>query len=120
MAITTRFKIPIYGLELFVSVGDSIHEVIESIPESFRTPEEEGDDNCKGVSFCQHPKYAIGINLKYIDRGIVHHEIGHVCRAMLGDIGFKIDPNNDEPLAYLEDWVANKIDHFLTKISAEV
>lgn len=44
-----------------------------------------------------------------VDVGEVAHEASHVAMDILSDIGYKLDPLNQEPLSYMIGWVADCI-----------
>lgn len=108
--IRFSFKIPIYNARLYFTYTDNIPEAIKSLPHQLRTHDCHG---CQGLYTAASPLYSITVsNLTY---DTITHEIGHVARQLLEDIGFKIKASNDEPLAYLEGYLADQIHHRLKK-----
>lgn len=119
MGLYKRIAIPIYECDLIVCIGDSIEESVDAIPRRHKEMVDLSnfDNSCQGVSFVRHPFYILCFTTESIGSGIVHHEIGHVTRSLMCDIGFKIYADNDEPLAYLEGWMSDKVYAFLEKCS---
>lgn len=109
MAIKTKIIVPIYEFDLWLTTGRTLKEAIFKLPDELKSQYEKGDEDCQGVSYCEYPIYGVSFSECSIKPGIIHHEIGHVCRGMMEDIGFKITADNDEPLAWLEDWVSDRI-----------
>lgn len=70
--------------------------------------------NYKGVQ-----GFFIIINLKNkfmkITPGVIAHEAYHICSFISDKRGITIDTNNDEPIAYLTEWIVNEIHKFINK-----
>ena len=41
--------------------------------------------------------------------GEIAHEAVHAAHFLLKDVGVKITPDNDEPLAYLVQWIVDEL-----------
>lgn len=102
----TSFAIPIYQARLYLVIGDDFCESRNILPMSLQEEEEVG--SCRGFCLGLHPDYAILLKPDS-PIGTISHEVGHVARKLMNEIGFTITAENDEPLAYLEDWLMTKI-----------
>lgn len=98
------FKIPIYNGKLKFIITNDIPRAVKTLPKAMRVM---NGENCHGLSLFMHPLYVIIVDCDSYDT--VSHEIGHVARALMSDIGFKVTPSNDEPLAYLEGYLSDQI-----------
>ena len=47
--------------------------------------------------------------------GVIAHEAVHVSSFLLENRGVKLDFNNDEPAAYLVEWITDQIYSFINK-----
>lgn len=110
--IKFSIKIPIYEIRLYVIVGLEAKEALKHLPANLRKIAKDhfGDDlDCRGMFLSDPKKSEHAITALSVDHSTLQHEIGHVCRNIMNDIGWQYDADNDEPLAYLEDFVSQEI-----------
>lgn len=50
---------------------------------------------------------------------VITHEAVHAANRILYNVGFILDPMNDEPQAYLTDWIFDQVMNFLEKCKDE-
>jgi hypothetical protein len=113
----TKFKVPIYDCIVRFVVTDDVRSSIKKLPPSLTETYDEEDDTCTGIYFSKWPDYAIVLrDDKRADGAVLDHEIGHVARKIMEDIGFKIEADNDEPLAYLEEFLTRMIHKRIKKL----
>lgn len=51
-----------------------------------------------------------------INPGVIAHEAHHICSYIADKRGIIIDTNNDEPMAYLIEWIVNEVHKYITHI----
>lgn len=62
--------------------------------------------------------YIVVLNFKNIDKithGAIAHEATHISNFIAQDVGFIPDFKNDEPIAYLTQWIVDNIYSFMKK-----
>ena len=113
----SSFKVPIYGMTIHVVVAKNLSEGHSLLPYGLSDTDEAMVSHpcCQAMYSVSFPDYAILFKNKTPHDEEFYHEIGHVCRRLMNDIGWKIDAINDEPLAYLEGWMAEKVKKVLKK-----
>lgn len=108
-----KLVVPIYDCILWVIVSQTVKDGALLLPPALKsayTPDE--DDNCKAIFYYDSgvgKNYAIIFTLNAADGPVIHHETGHAARTILKDIEWRIDFDNDEPLAYLEEWINREV-----------
>jgi len=119
------FEIPLYRGKLFVILSNSGNKVREVVKEF------DADDLYAHTYYFKYTEdkqegeraYAIILNPDKTDppvtNGTIAHESLHVAN-MIADIGGLIpDFNNDEPIAYLVQWIFDKVDEVIRKYNYE-
>ena len=76
-------------------------------------------DGADAVVFYHNDHLRIVFERKYIDVGRIAHEAIHAKNLIFKWVGIKNDPNNDEPEAYLVQWIVNCIHDVLAKDNEE-
>lgn len=114
--IVGKFVLPIYEPVVYVAVADSVADGIKLLPKKFtRIQDKLGEDyDSQACYIGEWPNYALIFRARNLNLGVVAHEVGHVCRRILDEVGFKIESDNDEPLAYLEEYMTNKVHAILS------
>lgn len=110
-------EIPLYRGYLLIVISDDPEEVAEVLGID--------RDAFKDGVFCHSVKeighkgkqaWAVVLNFKNkfnkISYGIVTHEATHTANAIAEARGFVADFNNDEPIAYLAEWIVDEIVQF--------
>ena len=108
--ITKHQKIPIYKGDFYLIHSDSWDYVQE-------TTKRKHDHDIYGFATCGPFGYALVLNT-YLERiplkyGIITHEAFHIASMILENSGYSHDPNNEEPFAYLAEWIADEAFIFL-------
>jgi hypothetical protein len=102
---------------MYFIVSEDVKKSVRLLPKELQKDLDDSDyDACQAFYTCNHPSYGIITSNTTYDT--VSHEIGHVSRQLMENIGFKIKASNDEPLAYLEGFLADRIFHHLEKRKA--
>lgn len=102
-------KIPIYGGRLLIYFTDNL----QSLNGKYNLGNVEGfealslDDGGRRyvIAFNDDPKASV-----------IAHEAVHITNMIFKDVHVKLDINNDEPYAYLLEWVVEQVDKFKNKI----
>lgn len=109
--------IPIYRGKLIIIVSDDKEEIKKKISDF----EEDGDiyghaclTNWEGWQ-----GFALVINHKNKHRpltfGVIAHEALHLTNFLMNERGVHLDYENDEPHAYLLDWIIEQVLDFLSQ-----
>lgn len=110
------FKVPIYEVRIYVALAPTIAEGVAMLPIVMQKISDKlGCHESTACYMGEWPNFALIFTQGKCSLGTVAHEIGHVSRKILADIGFKIEESNDEPLAYLEEYVTDKVHAILKK-----
>lgn len=110
--IKFSIRIPIYEVRLYVIIGLEAREALDLLPKNLRKIAEDnfGEDlDCRGMYLSDPRRSEYALTVTSPDHSTLQHEIGHVCRSIMLNVGWEYDAENDEPLAYLEDWVSQEI-----------
>lgn len=62
-------------------------------------------ENCRGFFICCWPNFYIFLNEGWLNKRTISHEIFHATMAIMREVGVKSMPGNDEPYAYMTDWL---------------
>ncbi len=112
----THFKVPLYGGNLVIILTNSTKKIKKYIP-NFE------DNDIYAHSYYHTFKNKQGFfvilnfNNKYrkMDHGTITHEAIHNSHFILQCIGGKSDFNDDEPEAYLAEWITDKVYKYIKK-----
>ena len=107
MITEKSFIVPIYNFKVEVVVFDSLLEVRNKYPE-FMTV---GTKACT-VEYSNSMAKIIVPSYKYSS---VIHELEHIKNLIWKDKGYKPQENNDEPDAYLIEYLYDKVDKIIRK-----
>ena len=99
-----RFKDPIYEFAIKVVITEDIKKWDEMYPNA-----ESSDGDCNALFVKLDGKNSVIIIKPCSPLDDLAHEIGHAARSVMKYIGFKIDFDNDEPLAYYEGYLTRTI-----------
>ena len=108
MLIEKSFIVPIYDFRVEVTVFDNISEVREKYPK-FMTP---GTKACTIEYFDNSKVKLIVPSYNYSN---VVHELEHAKNIIWKAKGYKPQEDNDEPDAYLIEYLYDKIDKIIRK-----
>ncbi len=110
-------KIPIYKGKLMIIITNSSKKLKKKL-----IPDFEYEDIYAHVRLINHKDwetFAIILNIEYptdkITCGTIAHEAFHVVNMLAERRNFIADFNNDEPLAYILDWITDEIYAFIQK-----
>ncbi len=109
-------EIPIYRAYLIIIITNSCEKLEKRIPDF-------NDDSLyaqsRYINFKGRQGFAAAFNFDSIGRKITHgciaHESIHLANFIADYRGFKADFYNDEPIAYLVDWITDEIYKFIMK-----
>lgn len=108
-------EIPLYRGYLVVILTNSCKKLKSRIPEF---TDEELYAQCRSIPFKGRQGHAVVFNFhsgkRAITPGCIAHEAVHIAGFIASDRGFIPDFRNDEPIAYLVDWITDEI-HKLVK-----
>ena len=101
-----KFRVPIYGAEVRIYRDNS--KALAAIDKSATD-----DLVLKYVAFCGKNESYFYSYVLYLPEDvpddIVVHECVHLCNFILNDFGVLLDPDNDEPMAYLIQYLFNEV-----------
>ena len=107
-----KLKFPLYdSLTLQIVISDDVEKINSKLgaeEERFFACVWKSDTinkNCKTIVVVFNP----ADKDNKITPGIITHEAIHIKNILFGTVGIKPDVDNDEPEAYLTEWVVNKI-----------
>lgn len=115
MNITT-IELPIYELDIVTVISDDF----STVNKKFRLSLTEEDFDVHALTLL-HPEYRgrhevyLILKPKYLDYNTVCHELEHIVMYICQAKGISPDPENDEPLAYLQGYIGQKIFEFRDK-----
>jgi hypothetical protein len=75
-------------------------------------------DFTDGISFTIDGRYYIIFARNDISEGLIAHECFHAMGQICMDIGIKYDAENDEPMAYILQWLVDEVYRTITKDKA--
>lgn len=103
--IKTKYKIPLYGGKFIVIKTNDMQSVLEKY--GFKI------DASKYGAFTferyKNDYFRVIVIFDSCDIPLIAHEAVHVVNAIFNHAGIKPDVINDEPQAYLTQWVVKKI-----------
>jgi hypothetical protein len=109
-----ELEVPLYGTQFIIVLSNDSKEVSKKLPQM----EDEGlfahaiHTNWKGLrGFVM----ILNFDWKYakITNGTISHEALHIANMISDAMGVQPDFNNDEPLAYLTEWIVNEVYRFI-------
>lgn len=102
------FSEPVYEFTITVIVTNDVSQWSSKYRDEFQPRPGEIEGQCQAFHVGEGKRCLIVIqpNSPLSD---IAHEIGHAARYVLNHIGFKITAENDEPLAYYEDFLTRVI-----------
>lgn len=114
MKITT-IELPIYDLQLVVII-DSWEEANKKFKLNFS----EDDYNCCAWTIHNEPGMSnsevyLMLRDPFVDYGTIMHEMIHVISAICELRNIAFDTQNDEPIAYLNGYIGQKVFEFRDK-----
>jgi hypothetical protein len=113
--------IPLYRGTLLIFLTNDSSELQKHIPD-FKDEEPYG--HTLAVNYNGRAAYAVIFNFLYSYRKITHgtitHESIHAANFIASDRGIVADFNNDEPIAYLADWITDEIYKFIEESDFDV
>lgn len=101
MITTQKFKIPIYGVDVMVHMFDTYDEAQREIPNF--------DSNTLGCVQIDVKNHICHLCVPYNKASTTIHELEHLKNAVWDIIGYKPNPVNDEPDAYLIEYLWTRV-----------
>ena len=110
------FSVPIFDAQVMVIVSDDIEYSKRIVRRCVRDNMQPDNFSQSGAALMySYPYYAVLWGRVEFDTGVLGHEVGHLCRQLLSDVGHKLKVENDEILALLEEWITRKLSKLLLK-----
>jgi len=114
-------QVPIYGGMLVIMITNDMKRIKKYLPEF--NPDElfahAAFDNFRGMQGFYVILNPLNPN-ETISPGVVAHEATHITSYIAGARGFVADFDNDEPIAYLVGWVADRVWDYLQLIKPKL
>lgn len=109
-------EIPLYRGVLVIIISND-HESIRASVKSFKSTEPYAHTHLDNWGDKQGFITIFNFNNPYrkITHGVIAHEALHVSNFLASERGIKASNNNDEPMAYLTEWVVDRIYEFINK-----
>jgi hypothetical protein len=111
--ISSRFKVPIYDIEVRIIIledGEDFQTVFPGLPIGGVTDE--------GVAHCMVDdtgRANIIIEREYVDYDTITHEVYHLTCAILNNAGLVQSSDSEEAYAYLNGYLNSKVFKFIVK-----
>lgn len=101
-------RVPLYGSCIYVGIGKTEAECVRCLPASLRK-HIELPASCWAGCFADLGDGDFAILLRVRDGGVyytdIFHEVEHATAGLCAYHGIKMDPDNDEAIAYLQGWI---------------
>lgn len=111
-----KIHIPIYEADVWIVLNDDLESGVAMLPKSIRAHyDPQSDGAAAAICFEQAPVWGLVFRPDYTTTGIIHHEVAHIVRSLFAFIGHIIDPENDEPVSYLEQWLNDEVSYIINK-----
>ena len=108
-----EIEIPIYRGNLVIIGSNSVKKINKILPDYEK---EEPYAHAWYQNWNGFQGYIVILNFHHstskIHHGTITHEAIHICSYLAEDRGILLDTNNDEPIAYLAQWVSDEIYKF--------
>jgi len=114
LVTTGVIDLGIYPMSIEVRVVKDFYEDMKSLNESYNLPAPSREDFNEVLAFIVYkPTVVPGTIFLYLnpdsDVPTIVHECIHTANRIVNKIDYSIDPNNDEPYAYLVDYIFKKV-----------
>lgn len=120
MYIDTRVIFPLYdSLTLRIIIcddDDTIGKEIGEVDHEYFACAYRKNESSRELITVFNPKSHDNI----LTPGVITHEAIHIKNMVFDTVGIKADPNNDEPEAYLTEWIVNQIYKVFSQVNREV
>jgi hypothetical protein len=104
--LTRETAIPLYGFHFILSVSRDIHKSISKYSHLFG--DDIPEDVCAGgMCVSSDGAFALFFDIEYLNHGVIAHEIFHACHDILRFTGEEYHEENQEPYAYLCQWITD-------------
>ena len=108
------YDVPLYRGKLIIVISNSIEKLKAKVPEFNRS---RIYAHSFGINYKGRTGYAMILNFENdfaaMTHGCITHEAIHLAHFVADDKGFVADFNNDEPIAYLAEWITDKAYEFM-------
>lgn len=121
MYLEKSVKIPIYRGYLVLVLSDNIDNVKDKIYDfdSHEVYAHSILSNYKGMEGYYMILNPSDIKAKSI-HGLIAHEAVHIANMLAESRGFIADLSNDEPIAYLVEWIVNNVIEMIKKLNINI
>lgn len=108
-------NIPLYNCKVVVYFDHDINDIAKKLCKKHKVEREDGETYAEvfGVSENIHLYYIL-FSLPYFNLNLFVHELTHLGGKILRDRGHS-NPEQDEPLAYLNGYLAGEIEKIMEK-----
>lgn len=109
------FEIPVYYIDVILAIHDDFNQIDQKYKLKLKETWIEEDPNDSHAITYMHPEYHDKVEIyvmlkpKWLDIDTLSHEVAHIISFICSTKGIIIDPDNDEPLAYLQGYVSRKL-----------
>lgn len=117
-----KFRCPVYDMQMCIIVTDNYKEInkrhdlefediifCHTVKGGIKISSEKELRSCIYLIF--NPKYKF--EDRYLTHGVIAHECFHATNFLFMIIGAKPDINNDEPQAYLINYLVDQVEDFI-------
>lgn len=111
-------RVPIYVGKLVLVITNDKKKVRKMFPNVFYEGEEPYGHSIE-ADFGGWRGFHVILNFDHsrakVTHGIISHEVYHITSFIADRVGVLHDPDNDEPMAYLNGWIADQIYKWIDK-----
>ncbi len=107
-------EIPIYHSKVLIVEDEDVRETIETLTDGEMTS---ADAKAATLNMDSEDIHYMVVFEPKVDNGIIVHECVHLATMILNSKGYQFDPINDEPYAYLVQYLFDTIAKELARIA---
>lgn len=108
-----KFKIPIYSTRVTIVQGKDLQKIGRAL--RLKYPKDWTFENTTAITSFRGKKGVFMVFKKGVSAGVIAHECLHAAGGILSDKGYRYEPDNDEPMAYLLGYMVDKVVKILSK-----
>lgn len=108
---TKRIKIPIYKGNLTIIEAKDLNEVSKK----YKTPDLSNYGAVTLKDNNKYREYVVAFETDSFSNSLIAHEVVHIVNYIYLDCGIELDRVNDEPQAYLTQFLFKEIEKFFQK-----
>ena len=113
---SATFTVPIYNVEVTLSVSDELPQVTKGWPSK---EDKEFFEESDAATFLNRAKVLVAFHRGIVMHEVIAHELFHVTHHILNRAGIRLTKRNDEAHAYLAGFLAKEAYRIIKHITKE-